>query len=363
MSDFRYKCNNCGHQFAGNDFTTNCPIDGCNSNNITREKGGFKLNKKILFLIGAVLLIILMIVIFSREDKTESEPKPPTKTVTLDVKEINHDWYFTINIKEGKENRDFNYNELESIINSNTGRAIEFNIENKKLLLCYSDTGATILKLKLKNDDPNIKIVDTTLQLSLFGKEPDADANCPVIFRSTDFTIQEVYCDMKFDFMDTAAPFDKNKIKISLNGKAGNYRSKLTWSKQDIMTDKYDIWIVYDNTDTVPWQSNNNPVKSCITEEEINEGNKQILSITDQVFKFGNAFGNNPNNKVARNQFRSWVMKLPSGAFYLNGEKMNTVDELIVKIRSDFNNNNIKYKLKKKPVLKNKTMIIEFVPI
>jgi len=348
MKSITYKCSDCQHTFDGNDFTTECTQ--CNSHNISAQNTRTGINKpllkKILIGVGIGIVLILLVKICSGPDTIHKNKVPQKVGVTVEPKDGGY--YFsayTIDIK-GKKSviPAFGVDAIKNTQANNN--EVAFDKKNGQLFICYSDTGLSALKFVFKFAD--FGDFTWTGDLHLFGKAPSSDAKCPGPTPTwDDFIIAgPKNCEFELQLTKIGAKngFSLKQVMISINGLNGKYTDKLKWKAENAPNGKYDVFILYNEIDTVKnYPSNNGAYPKCVEWTP-----EKAAALAQKLNNMANAYGANPSNKNVSRPFREFVFGFSKQSFSLDGQTVDMAD-LENTMSVEFENNGRKFKLKTMP--------------
>lgn len=344
----KYKCNDCQHVFEGNDFTTECPQ--CNSNNIVLQKPmdpiDIAIIKRILIGVGVIIIILLLFRFCDGEPDESDNGDLDSLTVGVDIQQKGNGYFFSAYTKDKKGKRTvIQAYGVEKIRNTLTNKEVAFNKKNGQLFICFTDTGSTSLKFIFKDSD----LSDTvwTGDLHLFGKAPSSEAKCPITLSWDDFRVVRLKnCEYELQLSPSGSkrPISLKYVKISINGINGPYTHKLKWNADDAPNRKFDIYLLYDEKDTIKgYKLNGGDYSKCIvwTSEKAKELAQKILSLA-------NAYGANPSNRNLSKPFRELIFSFPNQIISLDGQRVDMAD-LENTMSTEFENSGRKYRLKGLP--------------
>ncbi|MDA8571067.1 hydrogenase maturation nickel metallochaperone HypA [Schleiferiaceae bacterium] len=243
----KYSCKDCGHEFEGNDFTTEC--ESCNSSNIqVSSKGNSKLPwNKVLPIIGGIVLLIMLLKTCGK-DSERSDLEENVIVVVEFQQDKTYGWKVTAEKRSSQGGIDpFNLNGIEKIFNNTAKKEVEFDNVSGQLYLCYEDTIPSEFKFYFKNLQFSSKPIKR--KLSLRGV-PDGKAKCPINASWSDFTCATnpddcaISIKVKKSSADRQSQIEDGGIWISVNGKNGSYSKRSSWNPIQEKLAKWDVWIV-----------------------------------------------------------------------------------------------------------------------
>lgn len=259
-------CNDCNHEFVGNDFTTECVA--CNSANIKAKSERPPIPwKKVLIGLGIALVLILMTKMCSGGD-TLPPPIPGGRpTHIVEFENSGATWKVVLQKinSNGQTAADFP-ERIQKIINKNTNRPVSFDGDTGELFPCLSDTlKSTSFKIIFKN--PISRANDVSSHLSISGSV-NPNAACPLTAEEDDFsfTTNSDNCQVSIKILSQSrkSEIEKGGIWISVNGKNGRYEKRTSWNPINEKLKKWDVFIVCNSrTDTVEIAKKNGQSYTC----------------------------------------------------------------------------------------------------
>lgn len=332
MAKINYSCQNCSHQFEGDDLTTRCP--SCDSEELVVQKsnGLGKYKTVLVAIIGIVGLIWFLSLFSSSEDPSSAESSvsggsptiEQTKKPKINLQEREDGWYFSV------EN-DF-IGTVASVYNQEIEREIPFVKQDgeAKLLICVVDTGHVVLEFRFKPANYETRLEQ--VKLRVIGAI-DAGANCPAPpLNSSDFIVgaelisaKETY---KYQLKINRPDIDAKSILVSLNGEKGPYKQIDTWYLEDLQGEIFNMFFT-NLVDTVEYSKNGDRLPSPPPP-------------TAKVKSAAMAYASNPTTINAKRL--NQATPVGTTIIYLDGKKM-TYSEFLNLTRAEYNNDGQKFKL------------------
>ena len=330
MSEVIFNCKDCGHSFKGSELTTEC--ERCNSINIMRPNKGLSINKKRALIIGGILLIIIGIIIIENLFRI-----PPAETLyEAEIELIDQRYFFKIYKTENGRKSELKMYKVKVVRNKRTKKEIEFN-EEGELFLCPQDTGLVNIEFIL--DERKAKVEAISKDFSLFGNEPSQYAKCPVKPTGTDFDIQVSNNPCQVNLKVINSQINRGDLEISIDGPNGNFENKFNWSRDDFGV-RYDVWIIYKESDTIELFKNNDLIPKCAEIDLV------------QLKSRGDRCGQNPTDRTAMNSFRTLALSLPKlPKVFLDGKELADFSELVIIMQTEFSDEGTKFKMVRNPII------------
>jgi ribosomal protein S27E len=378
MAKIKYKCDDNGHEFIGNDFTADCPkcgstiqpISGGSSGDvIAKIKEVIQTNK---IVVGAVAALIVLATMFSKCGGSDSSGEQ--YTVEVNQPEQPRQPYLEVTIKaykqeEGKsKSRTLDANEVLSVVDDKvvlgSGGNIAYIQDKNRIYLCPKDTGVVALifktkfgkKFKSTKNEEGIDEYPKTANFSLTGIMASDKAKCATQpLTSGEIEVKFLKgCKLQVEIKRNL----KGKgVMVSLNGPDGDYQKKLTWDIKPLINTKQSIWVYFEGED-----------KSTATEamgngDMIPEGDcipKDCSKVEATITKLATSFGNDPTNRSIQSSFQAFLNKtFTKQTIYLDNQQVD-LSELQQKMSVNAKNNGSKYKLQGKIVLGDNCSSITF---
>lgn len=341
----KYKCNECGYEAVGNDFTTEC--ESCDNSNIQILKSRVKLPWRII--LSAVGIIILFSVVLST---CKSKPPPSLTRIATDVtiKLGNNgvDWFFyanEISAKEGKIKMD--PSQVKEIRN-NTKHKISFNSTTGQLYPCLKDSVAT--KYEFVFSDPDFKVASSK-RIALANNKVYPKANCPLIITWEDLKVNSISdCRYEIILSTKGKRIDLKKLKISLTGINGPYLSKFIWSPTNEGLKKKDIFIIYNSdADTLkncPYNGQSySPCSICTAEKS---ASREV-----SIRVAAKAYLDQPAVREKSRPFRDLLMEISKREISVNGKPCDWADLSSIVQEGDSKTPKVQYQLEKVEITNN----------
>jgi len=371
MAKIKYKCDDNGHEFIGNDFTSDCPKCGSTIQPISGGSSGGFFDSFIEFLkqnkiaIGAVTALIVIAIMFSKCGGSDTSGEQYTVEV-MQPTQPKLEPYLEVKVKANKmedgksKSRTLEASEVLSIIDDRVVLGSEGNsvyIQDKnRIYLCPKDTGMVALTFKTKfgkkfkstkNEEGVEESPEPPTSFSLTGITASDKAKCatqPLISGEIEVRFLKG-CKLQVDIKRNL----KGKgVMVSLNGQDGDYQKKLIWDIKPLVNTKQSIWVYIEGED-----------KSTATEamgngDMIPEGDcipKDCSKVEETITRLATGFGNDPSNRSAQSSFQAFLNKtFTKQTIYLNNQQVD-LSELQQKMSVNAKNNGSKYKIQGKVVL------------
>ncbi|MDA8581751.1 hypothetical protein N9K95_02725 [Schleiferiaceae bacterium] len=258
-------CNDCNHEFVGNDFTTECVA--CNSANIKVKSERPPIPwKKFLIGLGITLLIILMTKMCSGDDAPPSPPPPGGQTHIVKFENSGATWKVVLQKinNNGQTVADFP-ERIQKIINNSTNRPVSFDGDTGELFPCLSDTVESTFSFIFKDPKSSAKVISSHLSIS---GSVNSNAECPLTAEEDDFGFntnsENCQVSIKIISQSRKSEIEKGGIWISVNGKNGKYEKRISWNPINENLKKWDVFIVCNNRkDTVEIAKKNGQSYTC----------------------------------------------------------------------------------------------------
>tara|TARA_B100000780_G_scaffold279200_1_gene256420 strand:- start:8851 stop:9912 length:1062 start_codon:yes stop_codon:yes gene_type:complete len=341
----KYKCNDCGHEAEGNDFTTEC--ESCDNSNIQILKSRVKLPWRII--LSAVGIIIMFSVVLRKCNKTnrlEGQEKLAPTDVTIKLGDNGVDWFFyaTYTSVDGKikldpsQVKEIRYKKHKMSFNSTTGQ----------LYPCLKDSVATKYDFHFKNPVYNSA---SSNKIALANNKAYPKANCPLIITWEDLNVNIISdCRYEISLTTRGERIDLKKLKISLTGINGPYLSNFIWSPTNEGLKKKDIFIIYNSdADTLkncPYNGQSyNPCSICTAE--------QIESRKVLITEAAKAYLGQPTDREKSRPFRDLLMKISIREISVNGKSYDWADLSAIVQEGDSKTPKVKYQLEKVEITNN----------
>ena len=263
----KYTCNECQHEFEGNDFTTEC--EACHSPKIRVSKMSSDIPwRKIFFGVFVLIALIFSLRTCSKtDDEGDDSCQKPVYSAIFTQSE--NQWKVECQAKcDNGTVRNVPLGLIKEIINVGTKNELSFDNKTGELFLCYEDTIPSTFRVIW--DNPEHTPVKITKALSIKGPL-NSNANCAIIpdwERDFKTSINSKNCDITLS-IKTKDNSRKNQIErggiwISINGKMGNYQKRNSWSPISEGQKRWDLWIVCNNkNDTIEAHTINGQSYTC----------------------------------------------------------------------------------------------------
>jgi len=282
----KFICNDCGHEFEGNDFTTECV--SCNSKNIKNIANGPDIPwKKILIGLGIVLVLLLLTKMRSGSDSTVSAGLNSTEC-RVKFENSGATWKVVLKMvdKNGQTQSEFP-DRIKKIINKSTNRPVSFDRNTGELFPCLPDTVESTFSFIFK--DPTFKANDIKEHLSISGPV-NPKAECPLTAEEDDFgyTTNSDNCEISIYVKSQSRKLEieKGGIWISINGENGNYAKRTSWNPINESLKKWDVYIVCNSRkDTVALAKRNGQSYTCSPPCPSNEHQSKETDISNKIYE------------------------------------------------------------------------------
>jgi len=379
MSQTKYECNDCGHKFVGDDFTTECPT--CNSNNLSIDKKSGGVNRKMLLIVGGIAIIaIIIFILVNRSKNTQDdlniiENNEEEVSYDYEEEETEVDLYsvilekneeepnsFKIEIKdeEGFELTEF----ITQITNTITNNPIYF--KEGMIYPCNSDSGFINIKIDFRAGYTSL---EEPITIKLDG-EPNSKAKCPLKLEGKFFKLEyKEFCTLQLTLDEEEllknnlkGKIDIDKVKLSLNGEDGDFSNKLLW--EHTSGDNYSIYIQYDNDIKVALPEKKYPNPNCLSKKDASKEKDLLKNELKSLVMAANQYGNDPTNKKHLADLHKILMKSK-----LTGNKLPNISldskqldfsEFTNLAQREFVADGTKFSLLVNPEFKNGTYQIKF---
>ncbi len=362
MAKIKYKCDDNGHEFIGNDFTTDCPkcnstiqpISGGSSGDlIARIKEVIQTNK---IAVGAVAALIVIAIMFSKcggsvpsGEQYTVEVMQPTQPKLEPYLEVKVKAY---KLEDGKsKSRLLEANEVLSIIDDKVvlgaGTNTVYIKDKNRIYLCPNDTGIVGLTIKAKfgkkfkspKDAEGTDASQKTTNFSLTGITSSDKAKCAAQpLTSGEIEVKFLKgCKLQVEIKRNLKSKD---VMVSLNGQDGDYQKKLIWDIKSLINTKQSIWVYIEGEDklTATEAQNNGdmiPEGDCIP--------KDCSKVGENITRLATSFGNDPTNRSAQSSFQAFLNKtFTKQTIYLNNQQVD-LSELQQKMSVSAKNNGSKF--------------------
>lgn len=239
----RYKCLDCGHEFEGSSYTTECPE--CGSTNIVqiysdtpieKLKKWIKENK----LISCFILIILILILVGQCEK-------PPDTIEKEIYSLDFDQsnknYCIVYLEDSEGNRvnyseRYNFLNLEATIDDENGDTYTLNIKDNKIYYCTR--GEVTVNYKTESSDGNQKLDAKFVR----GEQsiPNVNPNNPKKNCTPHIEINDMYYDQNTCEIVISLVKGKSHAYISITGKDGNFKKSSRFDIDGINEENFDIW-------------------------------------------------------------------------------------------------------------------------
>lgn len=288
----KFKCNDCQHEFNGSEYTTECP--NCSSNNIiTQSKGGgiiekfFKFIKKHKFILIGFLLLVIALLIFSGEKKPDN---PQQKLKLIFPNGVVNNNHYQIMLKDETSGRviplknpkkygiTFNAKNLDEqiIIIKNGIIAPCFDEEKENITISWK-----INKKNKKNFTGNtLNFPNRTMTFNNKSKQNYSKAECFYIPKI------EVYQNLKNCNIEIKCDNWNENIKISINGKKGEYKNRKIWEyNPEIMIpgEKIDVWYYVEKHKDFTLGNNIQSIYECEPPKALTDEERENIENTIRI--------------------------------------------------------------------------------
>jgi|SaaInlStandDraft_1057018.scaffolds.fasta_scaffold02756_2 hypothetical protein len=257
-------CNDCNHEFEGNDFTTECVA--CNSANIKAKSERPPIPwKKVLIGLGMALVLIFITKMCGGGD-TPPPPHPEGPTYIVKFENSGAIWKVVLQRinNNGQTAADFP-ERIQKIINNSTNRPVSFDGDTGELFPCLSDTLESTFSFIFKDPKSSAKVVSSHLSIS---GSVNPNAECPLTAEADDFSFtpnpDNCQISIKIISKSRKSEIEKGGIWISVNGKNGKYEKRSSWNPINEKLKKWDVFLVCNNRkDTVEIAKRNGQSYTC----------------------------------------------------------------------------------------------------
>jgi hypothetical protein len=379
MAKIRYACDDCSHEFNGNDFTDECP--NCGSRNIepsSDNPGGgissglsrlfvFINNNKVVF--GLILIGLIVLLVFSKKE-VESNVE-----YSITISQPNGANYLAVGMRrldettnkllEVPSTRILSLIEKKVIINN--GDPIDIQDDNR-IYLCPRYEGAIRIKItpkpltKIKGLGVNKKTKVIASNFKLDGILESDKANCPALpLNPSEIEIRfERNCKLR---VVVTRDLRGKSVLVSVSGKDGAYEKRLEWDRKSLVEKRQDVWVIIEGNDkatATPAITNGNKIPDCGC-----PATPEAIKVFIQEFKrLAKNFGLAPRNREAQRAFQSFLTKGElRHKIYLNNESVD-IYELMTKMRVNAINDDKRYRLDGEPTLSDSCILtFKFIEI
>lgn len=355
-----YQCKNCGHRFAGDEFTVDCP--SCQSQDInlaaaqalsrpaakkaTRTAGGQKRKKKtsskssspyLLYGLGALLLLLLIGggLFILNNDKAGAKKLPGTPGVETEasVTESRGTYHLAAYRIEGAQRTAIPREQWQKVLTRNNGRIMQVN-DRGQLQFCPEQAKPTALEIHFK-DRSLPPAITNSVDLKLAG-DPPAGLNCSPRLAAADIRVSQPD-DQLVVAIENAARFEE--LAVSVTGKEGPYeKGRLRWPRQNIKSNgMVNVWVKAAGQEKpVAYLKNGDPllkVMKTASQEESGKEDDGAAGMTMEEYKkeitaAAKNYARKPNRSNAATLTDLLLTTLPElPVLYLDGKKYeNTAD-------------------------------------
>lgn len=376
MAKIRYICDDNGHEFDGNDFSSECPTCGSTIRPISSGSGlefisrtkEFVTNNKLV--VGGISLILLLLLIFGNIDSCN-------KNIEYTIS-VNQNFSQNSNLKNPYLEVEISYKDEESkrTIKIEPNKVLSI-IEDKviingsdstykiyppnRIYLCAKDT-ADVIYFKFFNK-PNYMLKDNTTNSSfhLIGISESPESECGSKLEPSDIAVntEGENCNL---IITINKKINGKKIFISVNGQYGDYKpNKFIWDRKLLINKKQDVWVYFERSDeskAIAAIGNGIiiPPAGCVPV------NCEELKV--EFIKLANAFGRNPldrNPAGPQVLFQNFVKnKFTKTNIYLNDQLMDDMSDLLNTMRPIASNEGKHFKLQIEPIIIDECTTITF---
>jgi hypothetical protein len=373
MAKIRYKCDDCSHEFDGNDFTDECPK--CNSRNIVpisdnigggiweiiKKAQEFIKNNKII--VGIIALVIVLLLFFS---KCGDEPKVEYDVKIIQPKDANYlEVKMTRMDEETNKQVDVPAKKILSLIEKkviiNNGDPVDIQDDNR-IYLCPNHVGRLrititpkpLTKLKGLSEDKKTKVESSDFKLD--GITESDKANCPALpLNSSEIEVKfEKGCKLR---VVVSRNLKGKSVFVSVTGPDGPFEHKMVWDRKSLANKTQDIYFLIEGNDkstATPATGNGGiiPDGDCTP--------KDYSKLIDEFKKLANEFGRDPQNRSAQRLFQAFLnQKFTIQVIYLNNVLVD-INELQNKMRVNAANDGKQYRLQGEPTISTDGTTITF---
>jgi hypothetical protein len=374
MAKIKYRCDDNGHEFDGNDFTNECPTCGSSVKAISTGSGiaivakakEFVANNKKI--VGAIALLILISVIY---DKCGQDPKEQYSISRLVQPQNPLSPYVEVEITsyiEGVKKRVLDPNEVLKIIDDrvtlNSGNIVRIKDKNRIYLCPEYAGGVTYFTFKVRigkkfkdsdNSDGKDELKkDANFSLGGITESPLAD--CPMQpLNQSEIKVESLNgCKLK---VIVTRDLKGKELLVSVDGKDGDYQKKYFWDRKPLINTKQNVWVYIDGEDkSTAGAANGNgdmiPEGDCVP--------KNCSEIKTNFIDLANNFGLDATNRSAQKAFQAFLNNtFTKQIIYLNAQSVD-LSELQQKMRISAKNNASKFRLQGVPELSDNCSTITF---
>lgn len=365
MAKIRYKCDDNGHEFEGNDFSNECPTCGSTISPLGSGSGiefiaKFKetvSNNKLV--VGVLALILLFIIIYNIIES------PSDRIYSINL--LPKDNYLEIEItsKDIESNKSIKIepSKILSIINDKVevaGSDKVFKIKHEnRIYLCAEDTIEE--HLYIFKSKPNVMLKKDKISSSFKFRgafvSPDADCG-PQPFKPSEIIVNTEGKNCKL-IVSISRDIQGQTLYISVDGQYGHYVSnKFIWDRKPLINTKQNVWVYIEGSDeSYAINSSTNGV----TIHEAGCVQKDNSEIIKQFIVLANEFGKDPQNRTAQVAFQSFVENnIPQTVIYLNGELLDDLASLQNRMKVMASNDSKTFEIIGTPILSSDNSTITF---
>lgn len=240
----RYKCLDCGHEFEGSSYTTQCPECGStkivpiHSDNIMDKlKKWIKENK----LIAGFVVFILILILMGQCSKTP--PPPPEQEIySLEFDQSNND-YCVVYLKdtEGKRvknNQKYRFLNLTATIDDENGDTYTLNIDVNKIYYCMK--GEVTINYKTESSN-GLQKLDAKF---VGGEKPIPNVNpnnptndCRPHIAINNLTYDKINCEIVISIVK-----GNSHAYVSITGEDGKFKKSNRFDTDGINEKNFHIW-------------------------------------------------------------------------------------------------------------------------
>ena len=334
----KYKCNECGHNFNGDEYTLNCPV--CDSSEIisvshssgSTIKDKIIQNKRILIIIG-IIIVIASIIIY--QNSSEDADNKDNTSLNLKINTKTYDDYILIKIIDKDADIDkkvLTYENNQTLFNSANFEAYQNNnkVAIKKGIIYPCGSGP--IKLTWIKGFGNINHISKIIK---FKFKNNAIINPNAICKEKlEMTVKLLdSCKIKINSnYDTLYP--NEKLLISINGHNGTYKNQKIWTLNK-KEKGFEVWgFVEGQNDTIqPIINPKGMAKGCDPFDANSFENAAVL------------YANNPKSLSALASFRN---NLPKNTIikYEGVIQKGGINDLSNKLSTEFMNNDTTFNVK-----------------
>lgn len=366
MAKIRYKCDDNGHEFDGNDFSNECPTCGSTIRPISSGSGlefisktkEFVTNNKLV--VGGISLLLFLLLILGNIDWSSEK----VYSITITPNTINPYLEIEITTKDEESNKTIKIepSKVLSIIEdkvSIAGSDKVYEIKDKnRLYLCEDDTLDEHFFVFKSRPNVILKKNTASCKFSLNGISVSPYAKCGgVTIKSSEIFVENYKdCKLKISF---TKDIKGQKVFVSVNGQNGQYiANKFIWDRKPLVNTIQNVWIYIDGEDeSRAVYAINNGVKiseaGCIPIDK--------TKIIDQFIVLANEFGKDPENRTAQVAFQKFVDKnFDQTIIYLNNELEDDLQSLQNTMKIMASNDGKTFEITGTPVLSSDNSTITF---